>query len=311
MLIYFLIVQLSLEFAPNAPLRRRITRRAAELDDLLDAACDAAKVAGTLMVEAGPEARKSTTKATAKDLLTKTDVACQQAIEQELLARWPEARLLGEENVAPGAEASAIAAKEMLSDSSLCWVVDPIDGTANFVDGIPLSSVSIAAVVDNEPIVGVVYDPYRDELFAAAKGRGATLNGATILASPVTDLSDAIIYAGAPPTARSLAPSLRGINAVAPKIRTLRLLGSAALMLAYVAAGRGCAYFEADLSAWDTSAGACLITEAGGTVTDADGSLYRPATTRQIVATNNHIHADLLSLLDSVDGARILDSDGS
>jgi len=255
----------------------------------------------------------ASSKATGKDLLTETDVACQDAIEKELRRRFPAIPMLGEESVAAGAKASAEAASVLTE--GLWWVVDPIDGTANFVDGIPLSSVSIAAVRDDRVLAGVVYDPFRDELFAGARGLGATLNNnkeAPLKVSSASALSDSIIYAGAPPTQRSLAPSLRGINAVAPKARTMRLLGSAALMLAYTAAGRGAAYFEADLSSWDTAAGACLILEAGGNVTDSHGAEYRPSATRQIVATNGHIHSDLLALLDHVDGARILDdSDGS
>ena len=102
-------------------------------------------------------------------------------------------------------------------------------------------------------------------------------------------------------------PSLRGIAAVAPHVRTMRLLGSAAIMLAYVAAGRGAAYFECDLAAWDTAAGALLVEEAGGTVTDADGAPYSPLT-RQIVAAGA-CHGDLRALVDTVGGARLDDED--
>ena len=129
----------------------------------------------------------------------------------------------------------------------------------------------------------------------------------TPLAVSSNSLGDAIVYAGAPPGMRALKPSLRGIAAVAPHVRTMRLLGSAAIMLAYVAAGRGAAYFECDLAAWDTAAGAFLVEEAGGTVTDADGVPYNPLT-RQIVAAGA-CHGDLRALVDTVGGARLDDED--
>jgi len=306
--LFFVVVPLIWSFSAVGPSagRRRARRAATSSDYLLDAAVSAAREAGALIVSASPEDRVSSeTKATAKNLLTKVDVACQDIIVKTLLSMVPESRILGEENVAPGAAASALAAKEAMDKDGLVWVIDPIDGTANFVDGIPLSTVSIACVLRDEVLVGVVYDPFRDELFQAAKGQGATLNGKTLQVSKITKLDDAIIYAGCPPTNASLKPSLRGICAVAPKSRTMRLLGSAALMLAYVAAGRGAAYFEADLSAWDTAAGACLIKEAGGQITDADNQTYRPSTTRQILATNGHIHNDLFAILDEVNGIRL------
>ncbi|KAJ1458965.1 hypothetical protein M885DRAFT_460234 [Pelagophyceae sp. CCMP2097] len=303
-------------FAPvvPAPRRLRAARAANEYgaDELLAAATQAAKQAGALMVSASLAGRAvEKSKSNSKDLLTKTDLACQDTIVETLLSQCPGTRVLGEEDVAPGAAAAKQAADAALSQPGQCWVVDPIDGTANFVDGIPLSSVSISAVsAGPEPtvLVGVVYDPFRDELFCAVRGGGAwVLRGKVrtdLAVSHADSLADSIIYAGAPPGPAALAPSLRGISAVAPRARTMRMLGSAALMLAYVAAGRGAAYFECDLAAWDTSAGALLITEAGGIVTDASGATYTPLT-RQIVATNGKIHAELLVLLASVGGAQL------
>ena len=147
-------------------------------------------------------------------------------------------------------------------------------------------------------------------MFGAARGAGAWVESAgkrTPLAVSANELGDAIVYAGAPPGMRALKPSLRGIAAVAPHVRTMRLLGSAAIMLAYVAAGRGAAYFECDLAAWDTAAGALLVEEAGGTVTDADGTPYTPLT-RQIIAAGA-CHGDLRALVDTVGGARLDDED--
>ncbi|KAJ8604656.1 hypothetical protein CTAYLR_006514 [Chrysophaeum taylorii] len=225
---------------------------AMQLEAVVDAASAAARAAGQLIVEAGPEQRAvASTKANAKDLLTATDLASQDLIQSVLASRCPEIDFLGEEG---GVE----------KPLDNCWVVDPIDGTTNFVDGLPLSVVSIAYAREGETLAGVVYDPFRDELFAGARGRGATVtsgprkNRRPLAVSAAERLEDAIVFAGAPPNPLSLAPSLRGIAALAPRVRTLRLLGSAALMLAYVADGRGAAYFEPDLAPWDTAAGALL-----------------------------------------------------
>ena len=306
----------SAAFAPTTSARGTAKKlHAAPYERYLDAACEAARAAGALIRSASTEERAvDTLKANAKDLLTKTDVACQDVAAAVLARREPASRLLGEEDVAPGGDAARRAAEKAFSEDGLVWAVDPIDGTANFVDAIPLSATSVAAVECEggtcRVVAGAIYDPYRDELFGAARGAGAWVESAgkrTPLAVSANELGDAIVYAGAPPGMRALKPSLRGIAAVAPHVRTMRLLGSAAIMLAYVAAGRGAAYFECDLAAWDTAAGALLVEEAGGTVTDADGTAYTPLT-RQIVAAGA-CHGDLRALVDTVGGARLDDED--
>ena len=302
----------SAAFAPTTSARGTAKKlHAAPYERYLDAACEAARAAGALIRSASTEERAvDTLKANAKDLLTKTDVACQDVAAAVLARREPASRLLGEEDVAPGGDAAKRAAEQAFSEDGLVWAVDPIDGTANFVDAIPLSATSVAAVECEggtcRVVAGAIYDPYRDELFGAAYGKGAWVESKgkrTPLAVSPNSLGDAIVYAGAPPGMRALKPSLRGIAAVAPHVRTMRLLGSAAIMLAYVAAGRGAAYFECDLAAWDTAAGALLVEEAGGTVTDADGAPYTPLT-RQIVAAGA-CHGDLRALVDTVGGARL------
>ena len=311
-----LLVPQGAAFAPTTSARGTAKKlHAAPYERYLDAACEAARAAGALIRSASTDERAvDTLKANAKDLLTKTDVACQDVAAAVLARREPTSRLLGEEDVAPGADAARRAAEKAFAADGLVWAVDPIDGTANFVDAIPLSATSVAAVecVSGKcrVVAGAVYDPYRDELFGAAYGKGAWVEAGgkrTPLAVSASTLGDAIVYAGAPPGMRALKPSLRGIAAVAPHVRTMRLLGSAAIMLAYVAAGRGAAYFECDLAAWDTAAGALLVAEAGGTVTDADGAPYTPLT-RQIIAAGA-CHGDLRALVDTVGGAR-LDDEG-
>lgn len=181
-----------------------------------------------------------------------------------------------------------------------------IDGTTNFVHGMPLCMPSIA-VVDistRQIIIGVIYDPHRQELFTAIRGRGASLNGASIRVGTQSTLGEAVVAMGSPPAEESYRASLRGIQYLVPKVRTIRMLGSAALMLAWVANGRLTAYWEYDLSSWDTAAGVLLVREAGGTVTDIHPGDEFDISTRQLCASNGWIHADLLSTLRDEAGIR-------
>lgn len=237
-------------------------------------------------------------KANSRDLLTLIDPLCEKTIFETVLQNFPDHDFLGEEDVPPGKEASAQAIQNKLaSGSDWLWIVDPIDGTTNFVHGMPLNMPSIAVAYQGEVVVGVIYDPHRDELFTATKGGGAHLNGAPIRAGDQDTLSDAVVAMGSPPGEESLNMSLVGIQALMPKVRTIRMLGSAAIMLAWIANGRLTAYWEYDLSSWDIAAGALLIQEAGGTFTDLAGEPFG-LTTRKIVASNGRIHDELLGVLN-------------
>jgi myo-inositol-1(or 4)-monophosphatase len=145
-------------------------------------------------------------------------------------------------------------------------------------------------------VVGVIYDPHRDEMFSAIKGGGSFLNGKSIHVGEAEELGDAVIAMGSPPGEESMQMSLKGIQALMPKVRTIRMLGSAAIMLAWIANGRLTAYWEYDLSSWDISAGALIIQEAGGKFTDLEGSEFS-LRTRKICATNGKIHDQLLKAL--------------
>ena len=158
------------------------------------------------------------------------------------------------------------ALSELISSEWL-WVVDPIDGTTNFAQGMPMSVISIGVAHRGKPVVGVILDPFRDELFHAKLSCGAFLNGQRIVCGSESAVEDSVIVAGSPTNLRSIAPSLRGINALMPHCRSIRMLGSAALHLAWIACGRLTAYFEPDLNSWDTAAGAVILREAGGRLT--------------------------------------------
>jgi myo-inositol-1(or 4)-monophosphatase len=215
-----------------------------------------------------------------------------------VLETFPSHDFLGEEDVAPGKEASAAALDAKLSSSTgeWLWIVDPIDGTTNFVSGMPLCMPSVAATYNGQVMVGVIYDPHREELFHAVRGRGSFMNGERIYVGEQETIGDAIIAMGSPPAEESMEMSLRGIQALMPKCRTIRMLGSAALMLAWVANGRLTCYWEYDLSSWDISAGALLVQEAGGRFTDLNGEDFT-LRTRKMCATNGKVHDEILRVL--------------
>jgi myo-inositol-1(or 4)-monophosphatase len=185
-----------------------------------------------------------------------------------------------------------------LSIYSLVALTDPIDGTTNFVHGMPLNVPSIAASYNGEVVVGVIIDPYRNESFTAMKGRGAKLNDEPITVGNQDCMGDAIVAMGSPPAEESMQMSLRGVQVLMPQVRTIRMIGSATLMLAWVANGRLTCYWEYNLSSWDISAGALIVQEAGGRFTDLAGSHFT-LRTRKIMASNGHpnVHDEILQVL--------------
>jgi len=231
-----------------------------------------------------------------QDLVTEVDKGAEKMIRNLILTHFPEHAILGEEGVEPGPLASAQALHNM-SDAEFLWIVDPLDGTTNYVHGFPFYTVSIALAHKGEIIVGVVYDPSHDEMFVAEKGKGAYMGGKRLEVSQESKLMNSLIGSGFPADrAGSLPINLTGIQAMAPKVRNIRVAGSAALHLAYVAMGRLSGFWEIGLNAWDISAGVLLIQESGGHVTDTGGQPFT-LSVRNIVASNGFIHQELLETL--------------
>ena len=190
------------------------------------------------------------------------------------------------------------------SDTSNRWIVDPLDGTMNFLHGIPHFATSIALERDGEVIAGVTYHPIADELFWADKGIGAYLNDRRIRVSAREKMADALIGTGIPHGHGDDYDRYLGeIRMMMPKVASLRRFASATLDLAYVAAGRLDGFWERGLGAWDVAAGMILIREAGGFVTDVDGTGSIIAT-GGIIAANGHLHGELSSLLRSAADSR-------
>ncbi len=179
------------------------------------------------------------------------------------------------------------------------WIVDPLDGTVNFVHGIPQCSVSIALYEGDRGLVGVVFDPLRDELFTAVDGGGTKLNGHTLAVSATSDISKAVVATGFPYDHDERADELAIVlREVLRHVNGIRRFGSAALDLAWVAAGRLDAYWELGIAPWDGAAGEILVREAGGVVTDPLGRESTPMM-GLVVASNGHLHDELRTIVES------------
>jgi myo-inositol-1(or 4)-monophosphatase len=217
------------------------------------------------------------------DLVTDADLAAQDAIQSVLREHFPHHAFLGEE----GGPADAA------EDGRPTWVVDPLDGTTNYVHGYPFYAVSIGLEVTGEPVLGVVLDPVRDELFRAARGQGAWLNDVRLATSPAAGLEEALLCVGFPPDLRGQEHALEAWRHFSLNARSLRRTGSTALNLAYLAAGRCDGFWSYQIHPWDVAAGLVLVREAGGTVTRPDGGPYRLGV-RDLLASNGPLHPTLV-----------------
>ncbi|MBD2848352.1 inositol monophosphatase [Paenibacillus sp. IB182496] len=242
-------------------------------------------------------------KSSPHDLVTEVDKGSEKMIRSLILTHFPHHSFLGEEGAGAGPEASRQALEAALQAEDYLWIVDPIDGTTNFVHGFPGYVVSIALAYRGEVIVGVIYDPSRDEMFVAEKGKGAYVHGKRMQVDEADKLGASLIATGFPADhLGSLPVNLRGIQAVAPRVRNVRVAGSAALHLAYVAAGRLSGFWEIGLSSWDVAAGVLMVQESGGRVSDTSGAAY-DLRVRNIAATNGAVHEELLHTLQAAGAA--------
>lgn len=216
------------------------------------------------------------------NLVTEADHAAEKAIIETIQESFPDHFILSEE------------AGEMKMESAYKWIIDPIDGTVNYAHGIPLCCVSIGVEKDGQIVMGAVYNPLLNEFYLAEKGKGATLNGEKISVSEKKKVMDSCIVTGFPYIYLDLPNGpLDVFNRLIRKGVPVRRLGSAAIDLCWVASGRFDGFYEHKLNAWDSSAGFLIVEEAGGKVTDFSGNYYSPYQPR-IVATNGHIHNELL-----------------
>jgi myo-inositol-1(or 4)-monophosphatase len=183
------------------------------------------------------------------------------------------------------------------TDKTHCWHIDPLDGTTNFLHGLPQFCISVGLERDGQMVAGVIYNPANDEMFIAERGKGAYLNNRRIRVAARREMVDALVICGLPHAGRGSHPQfIREISAVMPVVGGLRRLGSAALDMAYVACGRADAFWERGLNSWDVAAGLIILREAGGFVSDADGG-DDPVAARSVACGNEVLHRELVSLL--------------
>jgi myo-inositol-1(or 4)-monophosphatase len=268
-----------------------------DLNAALAVAEELARRAGALVLEGLHKPRHVDYKG-AVDLVTEYDGLSEALIVRGLLENYPDHHVVGEEGGGMGAPIEAAPYR---------WYIDPLDGTTNYAHGIPYFSVSIAlAGSDAVPLLGVVYDPTRDECFRAVRGQGAACNGQPMHVSTVDDLSRAALVTGFP-FDRRVNPdnNVTEFRNFLVRAQTISRMGSAALDLSYVAAGRFDGFWEMRLNPWDMQAGAICVVEAGGRVSDYQGqsgtaTLYRG---RQVVASNGLIHEQMLTVINQGDAA--------
>jgi myo-inositol-1(or 4)-monophosphatase len=223
------------------------------------------------------------------DFVSTADLQAERTLRQELKRARPEFGLLMEEGT-----------NEPSTDGRHRWIVDPLDGTLNFLHGLPHFAISIGLERDGEIVAGVVYDPIKDELFWAERGVGCYLNDRRLRVSARRDLGQAVIATGTPHVGRpDHQPYLDMLAAVMAQTAGIRRFGAAALDLAYVAAGRYDGYFEVGLSPWDIAAGILLVREAGGYVSEIAGG-HHMLQSGSVLAGNDHLHLPLGSLLRGV-----------
>jgi myo-inositol-1(or 4)-monophosphatase len=255
---------------------------------LLNFAISVARDAGNILVDKLGRALQVSNKG-AIDLVTEADLASEQLIIERISSHYPRHAILAEES---GASANN-------SDDSAAewkWIIDPLDGTTNYAHGYPCFCVSIGVERAGKLELGVVYDPMRNEVFAAERGQGATLNDRPMRVSDVEELSRAMLCTGFPYDVRERPDFARDFSNFTMQAQAVRRDGSAALDLAYVACGRFDGFWEDGLKPWDIAAGVILIAEAGGSVTDFQGAaldLYSP----RVLASNGLVHQSMMQVI--------------
>ena len=257
--------------------------------EILELAVRLAREAGAIQRERYGSELQIETKQSSIDLVTEVDKACEALIVEGILAARPGDSILAEEG-GGGEQAGA----------ELRWVIDPLDGTTNYAHAYPRFCVSIAVERRGEPWIGVVYDPLLDELYEAARGEGARLNGRPIHVSAEADLERAFLCTGfAYDVRKSREDNVAQFASFLKAARAIRRDGSAALDLCYVAAGRFDGFWEFKLSPWDVAAGCLIIEEAGGRTSDAAGGTSHWGG-RSVVATNTVLHDAMLGVLAGI-----------
>lgn len=261
------------------------------MSDTMAAAQDAARTAGAILRE-NIQGRRTISYKGDINLVTEMDTRSERAIVSTLRSAFPGHGILAEEGTV------------LRNDSGFTWIIDPLDGTTNYAHGYPCFSVSIALEQSGEIVLGVVYDPMRDELFSASKGAGAFLNGVRLAVSPVDELIRSLLATGFPYDRKvSEKNNLDYFHELLMASQEVRRDGSAALDLCYVASGRFDGFWELKLKAWDVAAGSLIVSEAGGAVSDLAGNPL-DLHGEEILATNGNIHRKMIAVMEKTRNGR-------
>ncbi len=253
---------------------------------MIEVAVQAARAAGNILMQRFGRLKNVKYKSSFVDLVTEADLEAEKVILNILTARFPSHSILSEES-----------GKNTI-DSSSCWIIDPLDGTTNFTHRLPFFGISIAYTEENETLLGVVYDPYHDQLFTSLKGKGAFLNEDSIKVSKVSSVRESLLATGFPnEVCQNPDPYLRPFRKFLCTAQGVRRPGSAALDLAYVAWGRFDAFWEEGLKPWDTAAGCLLVEEAGGRVTDYSSKQWDPFSPH-LIASNGFVHSEMCDIIN-------------
>jgi len=261
--------------------------------EFLPGMAEIAREAGALLVPYFEEHIKFEYKGDV-DLVTEADRKSEALILSRIRARWPQHDVIGEEGT------------RIEAGGDYKWYVDPLDGTTNFAHGFPVFCVSLAIEHKGKRVAAVVYDPTRDELFAAELGRGAFLNGERIHVSAVKTLAESLLATGFPSHKRHKNPNIYFYHQITLRTHGVRRPGSAALDLCCVAAGRFDGFWEFNLNPWDTAGGVLIVEEAGGRVTKFDGSEFE-VNSKETLASNSIIHDQLLTEFQEIFAGRRLE----
>lgn len=257
------------------------------MNQFLGVAIEAARQAGAMLRAEFSRPKRISYKGEV-DIVTESDRRSETMIVGRLRQHFPEHAIIAEE----GSNSAA-------GGSRYCWHVDPLDGTTNFAHGYPCFAVSIGLTEDGEPIAGAVFNPIADELFTAARGEGAYLNGKSIRVSSVEKLAHSLVATGFPTHQRKRSANMEYYWEFTLRSHGVRRDGSAALDLCSLACGRFDAFWEFRLNSWDTAAGMLLVREAGGTVTDLAGRPYRPGGF-DMLASNGRIHEEMRDIATEI-----------
>jgi len=261
----------------------------AELESFAPKCVAFAEEAGALLKRGWGAKPTYRTKSSEIDLVTEFDEGAEKILVERLTAAFPQHALVGEEGARIGAA----------DPSTPTWYIDPLDGTANFAHGVPNFSVSLGLVVDTVPLLGIVHAPALNQTFVGGPGIGTKLNGQKLAVSTVETVHASMLATGFPSKPGLAHDNLAEFQALTGRVHGIRRFGSAALDLAFVAAGWFDGFWERDISPWDLSGGAALVLGAGGTVTDIDGGRYDGCSGR-CLATNGRIHGQLQAELEQV-----------